>query len=236
MRLTQKPSADHIREVTTKDTIILHYTAGGSLQGAEAELRRPDTINVHYILDRDGRAYQYIEDKFWAYHTGANSWNKRSIGIEIVNWGSLALVNGVYLPWTRVSHQAVKPESVCHCKPFRGYSDYEDLTQDQKDSLPQLIAHICNRHDIIHIKTHAEVNGQKADFPPDHSIYAIIDSYLDEGRDFYDPRSMAITEGKERIYTTTDLQARINYLVGLGVWKNEELNRLIQYRNRLKEN
>ena len=82
MRIVNRFSADCIRQVTVKDTIILHYTAGGTLSGAEAELKKPDTINVHYILDRDGAVYQYFDEKHWAYHTGANNWNKRSIGID----------------------------------------------------------------------------------------------------------------------------------------------------------
>ena len=231
MRIVNRFSADCIRQVTVKDTIILHYTAGGTLSGAEAELKRPDTINVHYILDRDGKAYRYIDESHWAYHTGANNWNKRSIGIEIVNWGQLRLHNDKYLPWTMRESQAVNPDSVLHLKPFRGAEYYEELTPAQVDALPQLIADICSRHEIIHIKTHAEVNGQKADFPPDHTVYSIIDSYLDEGREHYNPATMPIAEGKERLYSREQIQSRINVLIKTG-WNNPELTRLITYRNR----
>lgn len=234
MKKIKRPSADHIRQVTVKDTIILHYTAGGTLAGAESELAKPDTINVHYILDRDGLVYQYIDERYWAYHTGANNWNKRSIGIEIVNWGQLLDVNGMYLPWTRRASQAVAPEMTEKCVMFRGSEYYERLTNDQMLTLPELIADIMSRHDIIHIKTHAEVNTGKADFPPDHGIYAVIDSFLGDRADFYDYKTTAIPEGKERNYTLTEIQNRINHLIAFNGWKNEELSRLITYRNRLK--
>jgi len=81
--------------------IVLHYTGGGTLSGAEATLAIRDYVNVHYCIDLNGDIIQYFDDKFWAYHTGTTKTDaKRSIGIEIVNWGHLTRRGDALYSWT----------------------------------------------------------------------------------------------------------------------------------------
>ena len=62
-------SSDYIKEKTVKDLVVLHFTAGGTLVGAETELAKPDHINVPHIMDRDGQVYEYFNPKDgWAYY------------------------------------------------------------------------------------------------------------------------------------------------------------------------
>ena len=68
MKLVKKKSLDFNRSVTDKNLIVLHYTAGGTLAGAEATLSIADYVNVHYCIDKDGTVYQYYPEKNWAYH------------------------------------------------------------------------------------------------------------------------------------------------------------------------
>ena len=82
--IIQKPSTDFQSRETKKDMIVLHYTGGGSLSGAEATLAKKDYVNVHYAIDLNGDIIQYFDDKFWAYHTGTTKADaKRSIGIGL---------------------------------------------------------------------------------------------------------------------------------------------------------
>ncbi len=72
------------REKSEVDRIILHHTATKSARETYDVLKKR-RLSVHYIVDKDGKIYYLVDEKRIAYH--AAGWNKRSIGIEIVNTG-----------------------------------------------------------------------------------------------------------------------------------------------------
>ena len=172
MKITQKPSTDYVKQKTSKNLIVLHYTAGGSLSGAEATLAIKDYVNVHYCIDRDGSVYQYFDEKYWAYHTGTNQADAmRSIGIEIVNWGHLSRDHNDLLTWTG---KRVAWGNVVRCKAFRGFEFWEKLTPAQEIAVSELIADIRKRYPDIAVTTHAKLKSTKLDFPPDYPQLAGI--------------------------------------------------------------
>ena len=65
LKIIKKPIDDYIQTSTKKRIIVLHYTAGGTLSGAEAQLLLKDYVNVHYGLDDDGTVYRYIDEKYY---------------------------------------------------------------------------------------------------------------------------------------------------------------------------
>lgn len=74
--------------------IVLHYTAMSCPNEALDRLCAPEhEVSAHYLIHRDGRVFQLVEDDMRAWHAGAGSWrgqqdiNSRSIGIEIDNDG-----------------------------------------------------------------------------------------------------------------------------------------------------
>ncbi len=77
--------------------IVLHYTA---METAEAALERmcdPETeVSAHYLVGKDGKLYQLVDEEYRAWHAGEGSWaghddiNSRSIGIELDNDGKSA--------------------------------------------------------------------------------------------------------------------------------------------------
>lgn len=76
------------------DLIVLHYTAM-PLEGALARLCDPAAeVSAHYLIARDGRLFQLVDEDARAWHAGAGSWgavtdvNSRSIGIELDNSGA----------------------------------------------------------------------------------------------------------------------------------------------------
>ncbi|MEM1577610.1 MAG: peptidoglycan recognition family protein [Candidatus Pacearchaeota archaeon] len=64
--------------------IIFHHTGGNSIQGALQNFKDKG-LSSHYIIDKDGKIYYIIDEKYIAYH--AKDYNDVSIGIEIVNSG-----------------------------------------------------------------------------------------------------------------------------------------------------
>jgi N-acetylmuramoyl-L-alanine amidase len=78
------------------DTIVLHHTASNNGAGDLAHMRNPASeVSAHYMVDRDGKIYQLVNDSKRAWHAGKGELhgvptdvNGRSIGIEIVNDGS----------------------------------------------------------------------------------------------------------------------------------------------------
>lgn len=75
--------------------IVLHYTAMASCAEARERLCDPAAeVSAHWLIDRDGRAEQLVDEAARAWHAGAGDWggledvNSRSIGIELQNNGA----------------------------------------------------------------------------------------------------------------------------------------------------
>lgn len=236
-------SSDYIKEKTVKDLVVLHFTAGGTLVGAETELAKPDHINVPHIMDRDGQVYEYFNPRDgWAYHTGYKVYCRRSIGLEIVNWGALRLMFGLFLPWTEWNkderridrRKAIPPERVCVCRDFRGFKYFEMLTSAQVVALPDYLDTLLEQdYPLTNIITHAEINKNKLDFPPDfEQVYDVVREYNESILMHQLPvQDNEILAGQEHLYSADRIQARINYLIKTYGWNNLELKRLVSYRD-----
>ena len=74
--------------------VILHHTSSATLERALLTLSNPNTqVSSHYLIDRDGRVLQLVDENQRAWHAGESYWgghtdlNSASIGIELVNNG-----------------------------------------------------------------------------------------------------------------------------------------------------
>lgn len=166
MKITEKSSQDFIKEVTPKTTIVLHYTAGGTMAGGEAQLAIRDYVNVHYGIDDNGNIYRYFPEKYWAYHTGTNKKdNQCSIGVEVRCWGQLTRKNNQLFSWTG---KVIPWGKVVKCAPFRGFEYWEMLTEAELAAVRWLISDIKTRNPIKKVITHAMIKATKLDYPPDY--------------------------------------------------------------------
>ena len=93
-------------EENLPDTLVIHYTAGRSLESSVNTLRDPNIkASAHLVIGRDGKIVQLIPFNKIAWHAGSSSWNGRSglnkysIGIEIDNAGLLTKVGDTYKTW-----------------------------------------------------------------------------------------------------------------------------------------
>ena len=76
--------------------IVIHATEQGSAEQSLETLRtrnRGGPVSAHYLIGRDGRLWQMVDEDQRAWHAGAGLWrglddlNSRSIGIELDNDG-----------------------------------------------------------------------------------------------------------------------------------------------------
>ncbi len=86
--------------------VIIHHTAQNSVEQTLTTFTLPRTqVSSHYVISRDGKVFQMLNDYYRAWHGGAGKWgntsdlNSSSIGIELDNNGfeefSPALINSL---------------------------------------------------------------------------------------------------------------------------------------------
>ncbi|MDR0406720.1 MAG: N-acetylmuramoyl-L-alanine amidase [Holosporales bacterium] len=72
--------------------IVVHYTAGSTVQGAIDSFRK-NGVSAHFMIDEGGETYFHVDPKYIAFHAGAShfaemsSLNKNFLGIEHVSLG-----------------------------------------------------------------------------------------------------------------------------------------------------
>lgn len=97
MRVLDAPSPNHgpRRDGLRPSLVVLHYTAMESADAALERLCDPKhEVSCHYLIGKDGRVWQLVDEDLRAWHAGAGSWggmgdvNSRSIGIELDNRGT----------------------------------------------------------------------------------------------------------------------------------------------------
>lgn len=71
--------------------VIIHCTDGDTLDGCVSWFKSPESkVSAHYIIDRNGKIVQMVDDIDVAWHSGKSTWlgrsgcNEFSIGIELV--------------------------------------------------------------------------------------------------------------------------------------------------------
>lgn len=81
-------------EARRANYVILHHTSSDTLARALSVLTSPFSgVSSHYLIGRDGRVLQLVDERLRAWHAGASYWggqtdmNSASIGIELDNNG-----------------------------------------------------------------------------------------------------------------------------------------------------
>jgi N-acetylmuramoyl-L-alanine amidase len=75
--------------------VILHHTSNDNVDRALRTLTDPvREVSAHYVVGRDGRIFQLVDERSRAWHAGRSQWgadadlNSSSIGIELDNNGA----------------------------------------------------------------------------------------------------------------------------------------------------
>lgn len=152
-----------------KSTIYLHHTSGSHrpdyvVQGWNKDHNSDGTssrIATSFLIGGkstrdgdsswDGVIVRCFPESQWAWHLGAKNTNglfdKISIGIEICNYGHLVKSKtGQYMTYVNTP---VPEDQVAELKfPFRGYKYYHKYTDNQLNSLRELLIFLGNKFSI----------------------------------------------------------------------------------------
>jgi len=163
-RMSLSPS-EFVPEITPKDLIVLHFTAGTTARSAFDTWRNdPRRIATSYIVDLDGSIYEVFPASSWASHLGVSSpqsiQDRRSIGIEIANVGPLqrSTDDPTVLNWwpKRTSTSADFTTKFCRLDEteryvaanFRGKSHFASYPDVQVEAVAALVRLLCEQFRI----------------------------------------------------------------------------------------
>lgn len=81
-------------EVRRPNLVILHHTSSSDVARALAALTSTERkVSAHYLIGRDGKIFQLVDERNRAWHAGVSYWggqtdiNSASIGVELDNTG-----------------------------------------------------------------------------------------------------------------------------------------------------
>lgn len=160
------------------DTLLIHFTAGGTIEGAISTLTDPKTrTSAHVVIGRDGAIRQLVPFDWVAWHAGESAWagrfglNAYAVGIELVNWGRLQVRSGVHGPETLVSWtgtEVPREDAVQLRHSFEGQlSWWQQYTELQLEACEQLCELLVEHYSIRWFLGHEHVSpGRKLDPGP----------------------------------------------------------------------
>ena len=142
---------EFVKEVHEKKQIVLHHTVSGDSINGDINwwLNDKKRIGTCILIARDGTIHQVFSSKYWAYHLGENGKDHikmglpyrrndmNSIGIEIDSWGGLKKKDG---KWYSSANTVIPSEKIQeYPEGFRGYYGFEKYTDEQIESVRQLL-------------------------------------------------------------------------------------------------
>lgn len=162
LKIKNFPLNQYYQEIYNKKIIVLHHTVSG--EGYDGDINwwinTPEKVGTPYIIDRKGNIVEVFNPKYWIHHLGIkqetlkkygsnvtnNKLNQISIGIELDSWGALTFKNGKYYAF---SGKEIPLEKVqIYDKPFRGSKYYEKYTNEQLNSLKELLLKLKTEFEI----------------------------------------------------------------------------------------
>ena len=158
------PDNQYYKEDCEKTQIVLHHTVSGpNVNGVLSTwVNSPERVATCVIIDRNGICYQIFSSKQWAHHLGIKSdtfkkfnipdngsnnivLNKKSIGIELINWGGLTMQGGDFI---NSYGKKVVTDAIEYPQLYRGYRYFERYTESQLKTLGSLLLYFNIKYNI----------------------------------------------------------------------------------------
>lgn len=160
---TFTPSPNHSGAIKPR-LIVLHSTNSRNLESSVKWLTNPASKqSTHLLIGRDGKVEQIVPFNSKAWHSGMSFWkgvknlNKISIGISLVNAGSLREQGGSYRAWfgeaypksevLRARHKLEKEETWWH-----------EFTPAQLKAVEEICSVLVKKYGITEILGHDDIS------------------------------------------------------------------------------
>jgi len=188
--VTFKKTPNHSGEFKAGDldTIIIHYTAGPSVQSAVNTLTNPKVkASAHLVVGRDGSVVQLAPFNIVTWHAGVSSYNGRtgfnkySIGIEIDNAGILEKSGNVYRAWFGSTYTENEVIQAVH-RNRKEPKYWHAYTAEQIEAVFDICSLLVDSYNIKFILGHEEITSQKIDPGPAFPLDRLRDKLLSTGR------------------------------------------------------
>jgi len=154
--------------------LVMHYTAGLTLDGTISWFKTPDAkASAHIVIGRDGRIVQMVPFNRQAWHAGKSHWgnlegmNRYSLGIELVNAGKLRKNSvGQWLNWSK---KLIPDDQVTIARHKDESSDagWHEYTEVQINAAVQVATLLHKTYNFSDVLGHDDVSpGRKVDPGP----------------------------------------------------------------------
>lgn len=154
--------------------LIMHYTAGTTLDGAVAWFKKREAAaSAHIVIGTDGSVIQMVRFNKKAWHAGKSHWgelewmNNYSIGIELVNAGKLAKrADGAWINW---ANNVIPDNEVLELKHKHEdqLAGWQIFPEKQINAAVEVAQALHNKYSFKDILGHDDVSpGRKVDPGP----------------------------------------------------------------------
>lgn len=192
----------YVNEVTSKDKIVLHHTAGGTgLSSINWWQQTKERVATHFVIERSGVIYQCVPLKNWSYALAVkpsvfskygirntnDNLDRSSIQIELASWGGLVKKGDSY--YNYIGKEVSSANVVTYASPFKGFKYYEAYTKEQIDSLRDLLLYIKKEYPSIPLDYYEDIwNVSKVALSGKSGLYTHV-SFRDDKSDCHpDPK------------------------------------------------
>jgi len=178
----------------TPHILVIHFTSGASARSSAEWFRSPEnrSSSAHLVIDRDGTILQCVPFDTVAWHAGRSQWkdivglNRRSIGIELANWGDLtrrgsAWVAGNGMP---IADPVIAVHKNGNPDGSRAPIGWEPYPEAQMKSLGEAARALVATYGIAEIVGHDDIAPtRKSDPGPAFAMERFRAAVLGSGRD-----------------------------------------------------
>ena len=137
------PEGNYYKDRYSKTQIVIGHTGRGDMRHfGEWKHRRngKSKRNANFTIDKDGKVYQHFDPKYYSDFIGVEQ-DKSNITIVLVNEGWLKNVNNLYIDW--LGHTYNKSSPIFE-RAWRGHKFWMDYTEEQLDSVRELVVKLCD--------------------------------------------------------------------------------------------
>ena len=203
------------------DTIVIHYTSGGSAEGSVNTLCNPNRkVSAHLVIGREGSIFQLVEFDTIAWHAGKSSYQGRdsfnnfSIGIELDNAGKLNKTEAGYISWFGRNYQPDEVIKAIHRNQNKP-AFWHRYSETQIDLVFEICEQLIKTYPIELIVGHEEISpSRKIDPGPAFSLDKLRNRLLEKDRIEEGPDEKIVLPERIGFVNATRLNIRANPWLG----------------------